>query len=83
MVKNGKNVKNGNKMYPKAKRKNDAILGSAKAGFYEFLIVSIFKVLTVFGFLSAEKEKGKIKHCKTSSSEVKPTERNSKSQKES
>lgn len=58
MMKNGKNVKNGNKMYSKAKRKNDAILGSAKAGFCEFLIVSIFKVLTVFGFLSAEKEKG-------------------------
>lgn len=51
-------MKNGNKMYPKANRKNDAILGSAKAGFHEFLIVSIFKVLTVFGFLSAEKERG-------------------------
>ena len=46
MVKNGKNV-NGNKMYPKANRKNDAILGSAKAGFHEFLVVSIFKVLRV------------------------------------
>ena len=60
MVKNGKNVKNGNKMYSKAKRKNDAILGSAKAGFCEFLIVSIFKVLSVW-FLECRERKGRKK----------------------
>ena len=52
-------VKNGNKTYPKANRGNRQYYkDSAEAGDHEFLTVFICKVVTAFGYLCAEGERG-------------------------